>query len=552
VINATATAIPAQAGSLSVQWSKQSGPGTVTFSSPATASTTASFSAPGDYVLRLSAQDSVLSSYKDLTVRVLQVPVATAPVTGPSEGLILRLPFDESSGTTAADVSGSSPANNGTLASLNSVLPARVSQGVAGGALNFTGVAAGTGQRVEVNDSVATPLDGMQKMTASLWIKLNADSAAAQTLLAKRSTASSNTFSYAITLSNAERLSVTVGNTTAVVGDNTLAVGVWHHVAMVYDGSLATNDLQVYLNGSPEKFGTKLPNSSLPRFTTSKLTVGDFPATATSAPFNGQIDEVRLYNRALTLAEIQDLAEAKPPNMAPQIVLTTPTVSGTAGQPLAVGATVTDDGLPGALALQWQKASGPGSVVFSDPVSNTTNATTSTAGSYGLRLLASDGSITTFADVAATFEPSGGGGIASWRQLHFGTTESTGNAADDANPMGDGMRNLLKYALGLNPNIDYRGSGLMPKGQLEEVGGQEYLTFTFTRNTAVSDATLSVEVVNDLTSVTWGQIDPLLSANQVEVLENTPSAGIQTITVKDTQPVGSSTKRFMRLKVTRP
>jgi hypothetical protein len=553
VINATATPIPAQAGALSVQWSKQSGPGSVTFSSANTASTTAAFSAAGDYVLRLRAEDSVLSSYRDLTVRVLAVPAATAPVTGPTDGLILRLPFDEGSGTTAADVSGSSPANNGTLASLNAVLPSWISEGIAGGALNFTGVAAGTGQRVEVNDSATTPLDGMQKMTASLWIKLNADSAAGQALLAKRSTSSSSTYSYAISLSSAERLSVSVANTTSLVGDNTLAVGVWHHVAMVYDGSLATNDLQVYLNGSPEKFGTKLPNTTLPRFTTSKLTVGDFPATASSAPFNGQIDEVRLYNRALSIDEIQDLAKAKPANMGPKIVLNAAEVSGTAGQPVEVGAVVTDDGLPGALTLQWQKASGPGSVVFSDPVSGTTDATPSTAGSYGLRLLASDGSITTFADVAATFEPgSGGAGIASWRQLYFGTTENTGNAADDANPMGDGLRNLLKYALGLNPNVDYRGSGLMPKGQLEEVGGQEYLTYTFTRNTAVSDVTLSVEVVNDLTSVTWGQIDPLISVNQVEVLENTPSAGIQTITVKDTQPVGSSTKRFMRLKVTRP
>jgi hypothetical protein len=547
VINASATAIPAQAGALSVQWGKLSGPGTVVFSSTNTASTTASFSTPGDYVLRLNAQDSVLSSYKDLSVRVLAVPAATKPVTGPTDGLILRLPFDEGTGSAVADVSGAFPANNGSFAALGaSGLPTWEAVGKIGAAVNFNG----SGQRVEIPD--AASLDNMQKMTASLWVKLNGADTSAHAILVKRNSLASTT-SYAITLTSAEKVAVSVANKTAINGDNILTVGEWYHVAMVFDGSLATNNLQLYLNGSPEKFGTVASTPIIPRNVGAALRVGDYASTAVTAPFNGQVDEVRLYNRVLTLEEIQDLAGAAPSNMGPKIVLNQTTVSGTAGQPVGLGAVVTDDGLPGALTLQWQKASGPGSVVFSDPVSGTTDATPSAAGSYGLRLLASDGSITTFADVAATFEPSSGGaGIASWRQLHFGTTENTGDAADDANPMGDGLRNLLKYALGLNPNVDYRGSGLMPKGQLEEVGGQEYLTYTFTRDTSVSDVTLSVEAVNDLTSVTWGQIDPLSPANQVEVLENTPSAGIQTITVKDTQPVGSSTKRFMRLKVTRP
>jgi hypothetical protein len=552
VINTTVTPIPAQAGSLTVQWSKLSGPGTITFGTPALASTTATFPAAGDYVLRLTANDGLLTSTKDLTVRVLNPPAGVANISGPvlDPSLILRLPFDEVTGTSAADVSGVFPANNGTLASLNATLPSWVTQGKVGGALNFVG----TGQRVEINDSTTSPLDGMQKLTASLWVKLNVDATTNQALLVKRATSTASTTSYAITLTNGEKVAVSVANLTAVTGDTTLTLNQWHHVLMVYDGSRLTNNLQLYINGNPDKFGTiSATGNVIPRNTASKLRVGDYTNTAVTASFNGQIDEVRLYNRVLTLDEIQVLSQAQPANMGPRITLTPPTVSGTAGQPVGLGATVTDDGLPGALTLQWQKASGPGSVVFSDPVSGTTDATPSTAGSYGLRLLASDGSITTFADVAATFEPGAGGtGIASWRQLHFGTTENTGNAADDANPMGDGLRNLLKYALGLNPNVDYRGSGLMPKGQLEEVGGQEYLTYTFTRNTAVSDVTLSVEVVNDLTSPTWGQIDPLLSVNQVEVLENTPSAGIQTITVKDTQPVGSSTKRFMRLKVVRP
>ena len=33
---------------------------------------------------------------------------------------------------------------------------------------------------------------------------------------------------------------------------------------------------------------------------------------------------------------------------------------------------------------------------------------------------------------------------------------NAGDAADNANPAGDGIANLLKYSLGLNPQIAYR------------------------------------------------------------------------------------------------
>jgi RHS repeat-associated protein len=68
-------------GVLLIAWSKVSGPGTVVFSSPNAAVTTASFSMAGIYVLRLTASDSQLSASADVTVTVKpanQPPMAEA------------------------------------------------------------------------------------------------------------------------------------------------------------------------------------------------------------------------------------------------------------------------------------------------------------------------------------------------------------------------------------------------------------------------------------------------------------------------------------------
>jgi hypothetical protein len=62
--------LPASPGEVTITWSKVSGPGTVTFANPSAASTTATFSQAGVYVLRLTATDGALSRSSDLTVTV--------------------------------------------------------------------------------------------------------------------------------------------------------------------------------------------------------------------------------------------------------------------------------------------------------------------------------------------------------------------------------------------------------------------------------------------------------------------------------------------------
>ncbi len=55
---------------VAIAWKKISGPGEVTFSSPATAATRATFGAPGEYQIELSASDGEKSTSTKITVKV--------------------------------------------------------------------------------------------------------------------------------------------------------------------------------------------------------------------------------------------------------------------------------------------------------------------------------------------------------------------------------------------------------------------------------------------------------------------------------------------------
>ncbi|MFY9587989.1 MAG: hypothetical protein WAT66_11095, partial [Actinomycetota bacterium] len=73
----------------SVVWSKVSGPGDVVFADSNSAVTSATFSLPGDYLLRLSSSDSELTGNDDVTVHVFppnQPPVVNA---GPNQAIEL-------------------------------------------------------------------------------------------------------------------------------------------------------------------------------------------------------------------------------------------------------------------------------------------------------------------------------------------------------------------------------------------------------------------------------------------------------------------------------
>jgi hypothetical protein len=72
---ALASAIVDESSALSATWDQVSGPAAVTFTGPTAAQTTASFSAPGTYVLRLTANDGTSNVSDMVTIEVINRPI---------------------------------------------------------------------------------------------------------------------------------------------------------------------------------------------------------------------------------------------------------------------------------------------------------------------------------------------------------------------------------------------------------------------------------------------------------------------------------------------
>lgn len=110
-----------------------------------------------------------------------------------------------------------------------------------------------------------------------------------------------DTEQYLITISDTNKFRAhirTTGGWQWSDGDITPAANTWYHVVMTYDGST----LRLYVNGVLD-ISTGFGNSISYSMTNSSLRIGAMVGYPNY--MSGRIDEVRIYNRALSTAEIQ-------------------------------------------------------------------------------------------------------------------------------------------------------------------------------------------------------------------------------------------------------
>ncbi len=87
--------------------------------------------------------------------------------------------------------------------------------------------------------------------------------------------------------------------------------GQWYHIACVFDGNLANKNMKLYVNGV-EDASLKTASSKITSFSSkSKLNVGRWPNPSNNyRRFNGMIDEISVWSKALTPAQIANIMNA--------------------------------------------------------------------------------------------------------------------------------------------------------------------------------------------------------------------------------------------------
>jgi len=218
----------------------------------------------------------------------------------PTSGLAAYWKLNESGNTsTAADSAGT---YTGTLTNFPANPSANWVSGKISGALDFDG----TNDRVAISD--ASALEPTGDMSISLWVKLDVlpSAKAASEMLIYKAHTLSPWFSYQlfanITSDNYvfDWYNTTPANFTVNSTTNSIKAGVWQHMVLVKNGSngkIYVNNIDV--TNSSGTFSGSMFNSN------STLNIGavsdDTKAT------DGLIDDVRIYNRALSPAEIEAL-----------------------------------------------------------------------------------------------------------------------------------------------------------------------------------------------------------------------------------------------------
>ncbi|BCU77169.1 LamG-like jellyroll fold domain-containing protein [Luteolibacter sp. LG18] len=233
----------------------------------------------------------VVSSLND-TVESAVTAEVSATAAEPPPGVLLR--FDETSGTVAADSSGNGW--NGTVAG-----GATFSAGKFNNAVNLSG----SSQYASLPTGV---MAGYSNFTIATWVKVNSLSTWSRVFdfgsgttnylfLTPRHSNTSGTVRFAIrTPSTGEQI---------INGSAALPTGAWTHVAVTLSGTTGT----LYVNGVAVGTNTAmtLTPSSLGNTTQNYIGRSQFAAD----PYlNGSVDDLRIYNRALSASQVAALYSA--------------------------------------------------------------------------------------------------------------------------------------------------------------------------------------------------------------------------------------------------
>jgi hypothetical protein len=341
------------------------------------------------------------------------------------EDLHLRLKFDESSGATAADSSG-----NGRNASL--LNGAVFAAGRLGNAVVFNSASS---QYATLPAGLVSTLDNF---TISTWVKPTTLANWARVFDFGTGTATNMFLTLQSGATGKPRFAIKVNNSAEQILDapDALATGVWAHIAIRLSGGTGT----LYVNGAAVATNNAMSfkPSSMGNTTQNYLGRSQYP----DPYFHGAIDDFRIYRSALSAADIAALAAGQLP--APQNLAAAP---GRSRITLSWGAV---SGSSGYTVRRAAAASGPytdRAVAISSTIWADTGLADEATWYYTVHALGIADPGVVSAPVSATTYSA----IENWRHAYFGTPDNSGDAADFADPDGDGAVNVEEYVAGTDP-----------------------------------------------------------------------------------------------------
>jgi hypothetical protein len=292
------------------------------------------------------------------------------------------------------------------------------------------------------------------------------------------------------------------GGDVSVTSSTSVNDGQWHHVAATRD--TASGAMQVYVDGVLRGSGVG-PTGA--RTAPASLRIGGI---LTGVNFlNGTLDDVRLYDRVLSASEVAELAgpaPAEPTGVTAQGGNAQVSVSWSA----AAGATQY-------ILARAMTAGGPYAVIATLPGTNFVDSglADGVAYHYVVRAMNLAGTSGDSSEASATTYTA----LEKWRLANFGAIANTGDAADGADPDGDGWVNAQEFAAGTNPKD---GGSFLKIVAVTQSGGDVLVSFA-----SVAGKTYRLESSSTLQGGSWSTVQDPIAGTGGAVQVADPGAAAQ-------------------------
>ncbi len=161
----------------------------------------------------------------------------------------------------------------------------------------------GTDDYINCGNNRSLDVDDDGKITLEAWVKVSGSTNDEQCIIGRWYDGQTWDASYVLEIeNNSLKPRIAINNSSGdlhCTSNEDISANKWHHIAGVYDGT----DLKIYADGvlkSTYSNSNGISNSAAP------VTIGKYTNSTDPNPFNGVIDEVRIWNTALDITTIRN------------------------------------------------------------------------------------------------------------------------------------------------------------------------------------------------------------------------------------------------------